>query len=74
MKALFSVISSRSRKGFKLLPLLLSLSASGCAVVAVADAGISVAAAAVSVGASAVGAAADVAGAGVRAITGSGKK
>ena len=59
----------------KLLPLVLCLGMSACAVVAVADAGITVVATVVKVGAGAVGMAADVAGAGVRAVTtGSAKK
>ena len=61
-------------RSIPLLVLVLSLGMSGCAVVAVADAGVTVVATAVKVGATAVGMAADVAGAGVRAVTsGNGK-
>lgn len=70
-----TVISSCSRSSIKLLPLVLCLGLGGCAVVAVADAGVTVVATVVKVGASAVGMVADAAGAGVKAVTtGSAKK
>jgi hypothetical protein len=69
-----TVTSLRRRSSIWLLFPVLCLCVSGCAVVAVADAGVTVVATAVKVGATAVGAAADVAGAGVRAVTGGGSK
>ena len=56
---------------FILLTALLSLSLSGCAVVAVADAAVTVVATTVKVGATVVGTTVDVAAAGVRAVAGS---
>lgn len=53
------------------LALLLSLSCSGCAVVAVADAAVVLASTAVKAGAVVVGTTVDVAAAGVKAATGS---
>ena len=53
-----------------LLALLVTLGASGCAVVAVADAAESVAATAVSMGATVVGTTVEVAAAGVEAVVG----
>jgi hypothetical protein len=53
-----------------LLALLVTLGASGCAVVAVADAAVTVAATAVSVGASVVGTTVEVAAAGIEAVVG----
>jgi hypothetical protein len=53
-----------------LLALLVTLGASGCAVVAVAGAAVTVAATAVSVGATVVGTTVDVAAAGVEAVVG----
>ena len=50
--------------------LLVTLGASGCAVVAVADAAVTVAATAVSVGATVVGTTVEVAAAGVEAVVG----
>lgn len=54
-----------------LLPFLLSLLCSGCAVVTVAGAAVSVVATGVKVGATVVGTTVDVAAAGVRAVVGS---
>ncbi len=54
----------------KLVPPLLLLACSGCAVVAVADAAVSVAATTVKAGAAVVGTAVDVTAAGVRAVVG----
>ena len=55
-----------------LLVLLVTLGASGCAVVAVADAAVTVAATAVSVGATVVGTTVDVAATGIEAVVGDG--
>lgn len=54
-----------------LVAALLSLSVSGCAVVAVADAAVTVVATTVKVGATVVGTTVDVAAAGVRAVASS---
>ena len=56
---------------FILLTTLLSLSLTGCAVVAVADAAVTVIATTVKVGATVVGTTVDVAAAGVRTVAGS---
>lgn len=52
---------------------LLSIAASGCSVVSVADAAVTVVATTVKVGATVVGTTVDVAAAGVKAATGSGE-